>query len=196
MPLSELENSSSFTGFDVIRTGTSAYWQADTFFLTHILSHTQTSHTNTFSLLHIRSFSLTHTHPDSLTHIFFLSYTHIHTALVIISHLLGLLLLKIVTSWCLYLSQIEMALRDPWVAQQFSACLWPRARSWRPGIESHLRFPVHGACFSLLSHPSCNQSLHILPISSQPCFLELLIRFYCICLQNFGFICSPKWIHC
>ena len=39
--------------------------------------------------------------------------------------------------------------RDPWVAQQFSACLWPRARSWRPGIESHLRFPVHGACFSL-----------------------------------------------
>ena len=39
--------------------------------------------------------------------------------------------------------------RDPWVAQQFSACLWPRARSWRPGIESHVRLPVYGACFSL-----------------------------------------------
>ena len=38
---------------------------------------------------------------------------------------------------------------DPWVAQRFGACLWPRARSWRPGIESHIGFPVHGACFSL-----------------------------------------------
>uniref|UniRef100_A0A8P0N6N4 L-Fucosyltransferase n=1 Tax=Canis lupus familiaris TaxID=9615 RepID=A0A8P0N6N4_CANLF len=26
---------------------------------------------------------------------------------------------------------------------------WPRARSWRPGIESHIGLPVHGACFSL-----------------------------------------------
>ena len=39
--------------------------------------------------------------------------------------------------------------RDPWVVQRFSACLWPRARSWRPGIESHVALPVHGACFSL-----------------------------------------------
>ena len=38
---------------------------------------------------------------------------------------------------------------DPWVAQRFSACLWPGARSWRPGIESHIGLPVHGACFSL-----------------------------------------------
>ena len=37
---------------------------------------------------------------------------------------------------------------DPWVAQRFGACLWPRARSWRPGIESHVGLPVHGACFS------------------------------------------------
>ena len=37
---------------------------------------------------------------------------------------------------------------DPWVAQRFGACLWPRARSWRPGIESHIGLPVHGACFS------------------------------------------------
>ena len=34
------------------------------------------------------------------------------------------------------------------MAQRFGACLWPRARSWRPGIESHVRLPVHGACFS------------------------------------------------
>lgn len=78
------------------------------FSFSHTFTHTNISHT--FSFSHIRSFSLTHTHPDSLTHTFFLSYTHIHTALVIISHLLGLPLLKIVTSWCLYLSQIEMAL--------------------------------------------------------------------------------------
>ena len=38
---------------------------------------------------------------------------------------------------------------DPWVAQRFGACLWPRARSWRPGIESHIGLLVHGACFSL-----------------------------------------------
>ena len=38
---------------------------------------------------------------------------------------------------------------DPWVAQRFGACLWPRARSWRPGIESHIGLPVHGACFSI-----------------------------------------------
>ncbi|CAD7684560.1 unnamed protein product [Nyctereutes procyonoides] len=38
---------------------------------------------------------------------------------------------------------------DPWVAQRFGACLWHRARSWRPGIESHVGLPMHGACFSL-----------------------------------------------
>ena len=43
----------------------------------------------------------------------------------------------------------ETGRRDPWVAQRFGACLWPRARSWRPGIESHVGLPVHGACFSL-----------------------------------------------
>ena len=31
---------------------------------------------------------------------------------------------------------------DPWVAQRFSACLWPRAQSWRPGIESHVGLPA------------------------------------------------------
>ncbi|CAD7674627.1 unnamed protein product [Nyctereutes procyonoides] len=45
---------------------------------------------------------------------------------------------------------------------RFGACLWPRARSWRPGIKSHVGLPVHGACFSLcLSVP-----LIALPISS------------------------------
>ena len=31
--------------------------------------------------------------------------------------------------------------RDPRVAQRFGACLWPGARSWRPGIESHVGLP-------------------------------------------------------
>ena len=26
---------------------------------------------------------------------------------------------------------------DPWVVQWFGTCLWPRVRTWRPGIESH-----------------------------------------------------------
>ena len=38
---------------------------------------------------------------------------------------------------------------DPWVAQRFGTCLWPRAGSWRPGIKSRVGLPVHGACFSL-----------------------------------------------
>uniref|UniRef100_A0A8C0NR67 Cordon-bleu ubiquitin-like domain-containing protein n=1 Tax=Canis lupus familiaris TaxID=9615 RepID=A0A8C0NR67_CANLF len=38
---------------------------------------------------------------------------------------------------------------DPWVAQRFGTCLWPRARFWRPGIKSDVGLPVHGACFSL-----------------------------------------------
>ena len=44
---------------------------------------------------------------------------------------------------------IKRTTGDPWVAQQFGACLWPRARSWRPRIESHVGLPVHGAWFSL-----------------------------------------------
>ena len=52
------------------------------------------------------------------------------------------------------MSYLDIVLRfmnfgDPWVAQRFSACLWPRAWSWRPGIKSHVGLPVHGACFSL-----------------------------------------------
>ena len=31
---------------------------------------------------------------------------------------------------------------DPWVAQRFGACLWPRARSWVPGIESRVGLPA------------------------------------------------------
>ena len=34
---------------------------------------------------------------------------------------------------------------DPWVAQRFSACLWPRVWSWRPGIKSHIRLHAPGA---------------------------------------------------
>ena len=31
---------------------------------------------------------------------------------------------------------------DPWVAQWFGACLWPRARSWSLGIESCGELPA------------------------------------------------------
>ena len=43
----------------------------------------------------------------------------------------------------------KLKIGDPWVVQWFGACLWPRAWSWRPGIESHVGLPVHVACFSL-----------------------------------------------
>ena len=33
-------------------------------------------------------------------------------------------------------------LGDPWVAQWFSACLWPGAWSWSPGIESRVGLPA------------------------------------------------------
>ena len=39
--------------------------------------------------------------------------------------------------------------QDPWVMQRFGTCLWPRARSCKPRIESHVRLLVHRACFSL-----------------------------------------------
>ena len=44
---------------------------------------------------------------------------------------------------------LRFYLGDPWVAQRFGVCLWPRVQSWRPGIESHIGLLVHGACFSL-----------------------------------------------
>ena len=53
---------------------------------------------------------------------------------------------SVVLTWVL---SFQLAQGDPWVAQRFGACLWPRAWSWRPGIESHIGLPVHGACFSL-----------------------------------------------
>ena len=46
-------------------------------------------------------------------------------------------------------TKVKTYLGDPWVAQRFGACFWPRAQSWRSGIESHVGLPVHGACFSL-----------------------------------------------
>ena len=45
---------------------------------------------------------------------------------------------------------------DPWVAQWFGACLWPRARSWRPGIESHIRLPAWSLILPLpITLPLC-----------------------------------------
>ena len=38
---------------------------------------------------------------------------------------------------------------DPWVAQWFGACLWPRAWSWSPGIESHVWIPAWSLLFPL-----------------------------------------------
>ena len=53
---------------------------------------------------------------------------------------------------------------DPWVAQRFGACLWPRARSWRPRIESHVRLPgsnpTSGSrCMEPASPSSCVSAL-------------------------------------
>ena len=38
---------------------------------------------------------------------------------------------------------------DSWVMQRFSAYLWPRARSWRPGIESYVGLPVRSLLLPL-----------------------------------------------
>ena len=40
-------------------------------------------------------------------------------------------------------------LGNPWVAQRFSACLWPRRRSWSPGIESRIGLPAWSLLLSL-----------------------------------------------
>ena len=50
---------------------------------------------------------------------------------------------------------------DPWVAQQFSACLWPRAQSWGPGIGSRVGVPA----WSLLLPVSASLSLYLSWIS-------------------------------
>ena len=41
-----------------------------------------------------------------------------------------------------YSLNLKTKQRDPWVAQWFSACLWPRVRSWSPWIESHIELPA------------------------------------------------------
>ena len=49
---------------------------------------------------------------------------------------------------------------DPWVAQQYGIWLWPRARSWSPAIESHVRL----LAWSLLLLPSVSLPLFV-PLS-------------------------------
>ena len=44
---------------------------------------------------------------------------------------------------------------DPWVVQRFRACLWPRARSWSPGIESRDRVPRQTPGMEPASPSSC-----------------------------------------
>ena len=46
---------------------------------------------------------------------------------------------------------------NPWVAQRFSTCLWPRAWSWSPGIESHVRL----LAWSLLLPPPVSLPLYL-----------------------------------
>ena len=57
------------------------------------------------------------------------------------------------------ISIVKIAHLDPWVAQRFSACLWPRARSWSPGIESHIRL----LAWSLLLPPPVSLPLSLSP---------------------------------
>ena len=40
-------------------------------------------------------------------------------------------------------------LGDPWVAQWFSICLWPRAWSWSPRIKSHIGLPTRSLLLPL-----------------------------------------------
>ena len=56
-------------------------------------------------------------------------------------------------------SMLKMSLRDPGVAQRFSACLWPRARSWRLGIESHVGLPAWSLLLPLPVSPPLSFSL-------------------------------------
>ena len=39
-------------------------------------------------------------------------------------------------------SFLNMELWDTWKVQQLSTCLWPRAWSWSPGIQSHIGVPA------------------------------------------------------
>ena len=50
-----------------------------------------------------------------------------------------------------------VAVWDPWVAQWFGACLWPRVRSWSPGIESRVRL----LAWSLLLPPPVSLPLFL-----------------------------------
>ena len=58
---------------------------------------------------------------------------------------------------CISNSHIKKIPGDPWVAQRFSACLWPKARSWSPGIEAHVRLPT----WSLLLPPPLSLPLSL-----------------------------------
>ena len=57
------------------------------------------------------------------------------------------------------MGSLKLQLRDPWVAQRFSACLWPRARSWRPGIESLVGLPAWSLLLPLPVSASLSLSL-------------------------------------
>ena len=48
-------------------------------------------------------------------------------------------------------------LGDPWVAQWFGPCLWPREWSWGPGIKSHIRLPAWSLLLSACVSASLNK---------------------------------------
>ena len=88
---------------------------------------------------------------------------------------------------------------DPWVAQQFGACLWPRVRSWRlnPGSPGSHPGPKAGA--KLLRHPGIPSSFKFEPILFSSPSHVLGICYYilypfCVCefldwfLQKYSFL--------
>ena len=56
---------------------------------------------------------------------------------------------------------------DPWVAQRFRACLWPRARSWSPGIESRMGLPAWSLLFPLPVSLPLSLSLSIMNLKKK-----------------------------
>ena len=90
--------------------------------------------------------------------------------------------------------QLKGMCRDPWVVQQFSACLWPMSRSWRPGIESHISLQVNGACFSLCQClcPSLTLSLSVTIINNKK-WKECV---FCFRMKCSDYICWVPVVQC
>ena len=90
--------------------------------------------------------------------------------------------------------QLKGMCRDPWVVQQFSACLWPMTRSWIPEIESHVSLQVNGACFSLCQClcPSLTLSLSVTIINNKK-WKECV---FCFRMKCSDYICWVPVVQC